>query len=84
MHGMIEITVPKLGSAMIEATVLRWFKSVGDRVTKGEALVEIETDKTTHTIDSPTDGIVREILVETGTAVPIACLLSKIEPVKTF
>ena len=41
----IEIKVPELGESVVEATIIRWFKSEGDPVKIGEALVELETEK---------------------------------------
>jgi pyruvate/2-oxoglutarate dehydrogenase complex dihydrolipoamide acyltransferase (E2) component len=79
VYEMVDVTVPKLGSVMTEATVTRWLKSVGDQVAEGEALAEIETEKTNHTIESPARGTIRRILVEAGTTVPIAAVLAQIE-----
>lgn len=66
---MTDITVPQWGLTMEEATLLTWLKHVGERVAEGEALAELETDKTTAEVGSPVAGIMEEVLVEEGTNV---------------
>jgi 2-oxoglutarate dehydrogenase E2 component (dihydrolipoamide succinyltransferase) len=44
---MLSIKVPVLGESIVEATISRWLKKEGDRVSSGETLVELETDKVT-------------------------------------
>jgi pyruvate dehydrogenase E2 component (dihydrolipoamide acetyltransferase) len=56
------IKVPVLGQSVEEVRILQWFKSEGDTVAKGEPLVEIETDKVNHEVESQEDGVVRRIL----------------------
>ncbi len=63
---MRAIVMPKLGLTMTDGTVVSWLKKVGESVTSGEPLVEIETDKTTYTIESQTDGTILDILVDAG------------------
>ena len=72
----IEFTMPKLGHLLEEGTVVGWRKQVGDRVTNGEILLEIETDKTTVEVESLLDGILLEILVEPGEKVPVGTPLA--------
>jgi pyruvate dehydrogenase E2 component (dihydrolipoamide acetyltransferase) len=65
------VTMPKLGFDMAEGTLVRWVKKVGEPVTKGEVLAEIETDKATVEVESSASGVVRKLLVDEGTAVPV-------------
>lgn len=65
------IAMPKLGFDMAEGTLVRWVKSEGESVEKGELLAEIETDKATVEVESTHTGVVRRHIVETGTAVPV-------------
>lgn len=65
------ITMPKLGFDMAEGTLVRWVKKEGENVNKGDVLAEIETDKATVEVESSTSGIVRRLLVEPGSVVPI-------------
>lgn len=63
--------MPQLGSTMEEGTILTWFKQEGDSVQQGEALLEIETDKATMTVESPAAGVVRKILAPADRMVAI-------------
>jgi len=64
---MSEMLMPKLSDTMEEGTVLRWLKAEGDTITRGEPLVEIETDKATMTVEAPADGTLRIIAAEGDT-----------------
>ena len=72
----IDIYKPLMGLTMSEGTVVRWLKSVGNPVKKGEAVLEIETDKATIEIEAPSDGVIGPILVAEGAVVPVGTILS--------
>jgi pyruvate dehydrogenase E2 component (dihydrolipoyllysine-residue acetyltransferase) len=63
---MPEIQMPKLSDTMTEGTLVSWKKKVGDQVTAGEVLAEIETDKATMEWESTEDGVLKEIYVQEG------------------
>ncbi|HEY2374103.1 MAG TPA: dihydrolipoamide acetyltransferase family protein [Gaiellaceae bacterium] len=64
-----ELTMPKLSDSMAEAVIVRWLKSPGDVFARGEALIEVETDKATVVYEAEADGTLGAILVpEGGTA----------------
>jgi pyruvate dehydrogenase E2 component (dihydrolipoamide acetyltransferase) len=63
---MPEIQMPKLSDTMTEGTLVAWKKKKGDRVSAGEVLAEIETDKATMEWESPEDGTLTEIFVQEG------------------
>ena len=63
---MPEIQMPKLSDTMTEGTLVSWKKKVGDEVTAGEVLAEIETDKATMEWESTEDGVLKEIYVQEG------------------
>jgi pyruvate dehydrogenase E2 component (dihydrolipoamide acetyltransferase) len=65
------ISMPKLGFDMAEGLLVRWVKKEGESVNKGDILAEIETDKATVEVESSASGVVRKLLVEAGTIVPI-------------
>jgi 2-oxoglutarate dehydrogenase E2 component (dihydrolipoamide succinyltransferase) len=73
-----EIRVPILGESITEATIGKWFKQAGDRVTADEPLVELETDKVTVEVPAPASGILSEIAVKSGDTVAIGSLLGSI------
>jgi pyruvate dehydrogenase E2 component (dihydrolipoamide acetyltransferase) len=63
---MPEIQMPKLSDTMTEGTLVAWKKKKGDKVSTGEVIAEIETDKATMEWESPEDGTLTEIYVEEG------------------
>jgi pyruvate dehydrogenase E2 component (dihydrolipoamide acetyltransferase) len=63
---MPEIQMPKLSDTMTEGTLVSWKKKVGDKITAGEILAEIETDKATMEWESTEEGILQKIYVEEG------------------
>src|SRR2546423_10840102 len=58
--------MPKLSDSMTERTLVSWKKKKGDKVSAGEVIAEIETDKATMEWESPEDGTLTEIYVEEG------------------
>ncbi|MFI5036349.1 MAG: dihydrolipoamide acetyltransferase family protein [Acidimicrobiales bacterium] len=75
---MAEVTMPQLGETVADGTVTRWFKDVGDAVTRGEPLFEVSTDKVDTEIPAPADGILTRILVDAGTTVDVGTVLAVI------
>jgi len=65
------VIMPKLGLTMTEGTIERWLKKEGDRVEKGEPLVEIITEKINFQYESPASGILRKILHHEGDVIPV-------------
>jgi pyruvate dehydrogenase E2 component (dihydrolipoamide acetyltransferase) len=63
---MPEIQMPKLSDTMTEGTLIAWKKKKGDKVSTGDVIAEIETDKATMEWESPEDGTLTEIYVEEG------------------
>jgi len=72
------IKVPTLGESITEATVAKWFKSVGDAVAVDEALVELETDKVTVEVYAPAAGTLAEIAADEGSEVEVGGTLGSI------
>ena len=68
---MPEIQMPKLSDTMTEGTLVAWKKKKGDKVSAGEVIAEIETDKATMEWESPEDGTLTEIYVEEGGKVDV-------------
>lgn len=66
-----EIKVPILGESIVEATVGKWLKRVGDAVAAGETLVDLETDKVNVEISADQDGVLQEILKDEGANVSV-------------
>jgi 2-oxoglutarate dehydrogenase E2 component (dihydrolipoamide succinyltransferase) len=76
----IPILLPKAGMNMVEATVVAWHKSPGDRVEAGEPVVEVETDKVELQIEAPVGGVLREVLVTVDEDAAVGATLGLIEP----
>jgi pyruvate dehydrogenase E2 component (dihydrolipoamide acetyltransferase) len=68
---MLKITMPQAGQTMEEGIILSWRKAEGDRVEKGEVLLEIETDKATVEVEAAESGILSKILCPEGLTVPV-------------
>jgi len=75
---LTEVFMPKLGQTMTEGRVVRWVKLEGDKVKKGDIVVEIETDKSTFEVEAGGDGVLRKIFVEEERTVPVATTLGYI------
>jgi pyruvate/2-oxoglutarate dehydrogenase complex dihydrolipoamide acyltransferase (E2) component len=76
---MTKIVLPKWGMGIEEGTVIRWLKAVGDRVEKGEAIVEIETAKATQEVESPAAGTFVKILLAEGESAAVNSEIGIIE-----
>ena len=75
----IQILMPALSPTMTEGTLAKWAKAVGDTITSGDLLAEIETDKATMEIEAVDEGILGKILVAEGTeGVPVNQLIGLI------
>lgn len=65
------VIMPALELAQESGKILRWIKSPGDAVAKGEPIVEIETDKVTVEVEAPASGVLREVTADAGDVVPV-------------
>jgi pyruvate/2-oxoglutarate dehydrogenase complex dihydrolipoamide acyltransferase (E2) component len=77
------VTVPRLGSSdeSDEVRILRWLKRAGEKVRKGEALLEVETDKVSVEIESPEDGHLEEVSAQEGDFIKFGVVVAVIETV---
>jgi pyruvate dehydrogenase E2 component (dihydrolipoamide acetyltransferase) len=64
----VEVKLPRLGQGMESGTIVRWLKSEGDAVSKGEPLYELDTDKVTQEVEAEADGVLLKIVVSDGEA----------------
>ena len=81
---MREVTIPSVGMAMTEAVLNAWLKNPGDSVVSGEAIAEIETDKSSLDLESPSDGVLGRHLVAAGASVPVGQVIVRVlEPGET-
>jgi pyruvate/2-oxoglutarate dehydrogenase complex dihydrolipoamide acyltransferase (E2) component len=76
-----DVIIPRLGSSdeSDEVRILRWIKSPGETVKKGEALLEVETDKVNVEVEAPDDGRLSSISVNEGDFVKFGAVVAVIE-----
>ena len=72
----IDIRMPKLSDNMEEGVIIRWMKSPGDRVSKGEPLAEVETDKADVELEAADSGVLREIKVAQGQSAVVGAVIA--------
>lgn len=76
----VEIVMPRLSDSMTEGSVTAWFKKEGEAVVEGEAIAELETEKSTVDLEAPATGTLSRIVVEAGgEAVEVGTLLAEID-----
>ena len=75
----MEIILPNIAETVDEGKVVKWLKQVGDQVTDGYVLCEVETDKSTMEVPSTIDGTIKEIRVKEGDIVPVGTILAIVE-----
>jgi pyruvate dehydrogenase E2 component (dihydrolipoamide acetyltransferase) len=75
----INVIMPQMGEAILEGTVTKWLKKVGDRVKQEESLFEVSTDKVDTEIPSPAEGVLTRILVKEGETVQVNTVVAVLE-----
>jgi len=75
---MPEIIMPKVGDAMTEGKIVRWYKQAGDKVSKGEPVLEIETDKVNLDLEAEADGTLGDLQAKEGEMIPVGETLAQI------
>ena len=75
----IEIKVPVLGESVVEATVAKWMKNVGEKVNADEPIVELETDKVSLEVPSPKAGVLSDIVAQEGDTVEVDAILALLQ-----
>ena len=76
--NVIEIAMPKMGESVMEGTIIKWHKKVGDAIKKDETIFEISTDKVDTEIPSPEAGTLAEILVGEQETVEVGTIVAKL------
>jgi pyruvate dehydrogenase E2 component (dihydrolipoamide acetyltransferase) len=75
---MTDVVMPQMGESIVEGTLTRWLKKVGEKVERDEPLFEISTDKVDTEIPSPAAGVLSEVLVQEGSTVAINTTVGRI------
>lgn len=79
--AIAELVMPKLGESIMEATILKWHKQVGDPVKQDETVLDIATDKVDSEVPSTSEGVITEILFNINDVVPIGTVIARINTV---
>jgi len=74
-----EIKLPNFGLTVERAQILTWHKKEGENVDADEALVDVQTDKTMNTVESPYAGTISKILVPEGAEIQVQTVIALIE-----
>ncbi|EMN5127583.1 acetoin dehydrogenase dihydrolipoyllysine-residue acetyltransferase subunit [Burkholderia contaminans] len=72
------VTIPKWGMTMTEGTVLEWHAKEGDKVERGQELLEVESTKVNNVVEATVSGILRRIVINEGEIAPVGALIGVI------
>lgn len=72
----VELVMPKMGESIIEATILKWVKQVGEKVSVDDTILEVATDKVDSEIPSPVEGVITEILFPEESVVEVGKVIA--------
>lgn len=75
---LIDIPMPKMGESVMEGTIIKWHKNVGDKVGRDEIIFDISTDKVDTEVPSPVEGTLAEILHKEGETVEVGVVVAKV------
>ena len=75
---MIEVTMPRFGETVNDATISRWLKAVGERVEAGDPILEVSTDKVDTEVEAPSAGWISALLVEVDDVVVVGAAVALI------
>ncbi len=76
--AQIELIMPRMGESIMEATILKWVKTVGDSIKADETILEIATDKVDSEVPSPSDGVITEIFFQENDVVAVGKVIAMI------
>jgi 2-oxoglutarate dehydrogenase E2 component (dihydrolipoamide succinyltransferase) len=76
--AVVDLVMPKMGESIMEATILKWNKNVGDSVAMDETVLEIATDKVDSEVPSTGAGVITEILFKVDDVVPVGTVIARI------
>jgi 2-oxoglutarate dehydrogenase E2 component (dihydrolipoamide succinyltransferase) len=75
---IIDMVMPQMGESIVEGTIVKWLKNVGDNVEKDEIILEISTDKVDSEIPSSATGVISELLAKEGDTVEVGTIIARI------
>lgn len=75
----VEVLLPQWGMGMSEGTIVEWKKKVGDKVTEGDIIADVEAEKATQELEAPATGTITEIRVQINQETKVRTVLAIIE-----
>jgi 2-oxoglutarate dehydrogenase E2 component (dihydrolipoamide succinyltransferase) len=75
----VDLVMPKMGESIMEATILKWHKQIGDPIKMDETILEIATDKVDSEVPSTAEGVLEEVLFNVNDVVPIGTVIARIK-----
>lgn len=69
--ALVEMVMPKMGESVMEGTILKWLKNVGEEIEEDESVLEVATDKVDTEVPAPFAGVLKEILAQEGDVVEV-------------
>ena len=76
---MNQITMPKLSDTMLEGTLIKWHKKAGDKISVGDVIADVETDKATMEMEAFDDGLITDLLIPEGGVVKVGQPIANLE-----
>jgi 2-oxoglutarate dehydrogenase E2 component (dihydrolipoamide succinyltransferase) len=76
---MVDVTIPQIGESITSVFIARWLKKPGEAVAEGDPLFEVDSDKASMEVPSPTGGVLRETLAEEGDEIDIGAVVARID-----
>jgi 2-oxoglutarate dehydrogenase E2 component (dihydrolipoamide succinyltransferase) len=73
------VVVPTIGESITSAYIAQWFKKVGEAISEGDPLLEVDSDKASLEVPSPVSGVVVELVAEEGDEVPIGSTIAYVD-----
>ena len=77
--ALVEMVMPKMGESIMEGTILKWLKNVGDRIERDESVLEVATDKVDTDVPSTHAGVLKQLLAEQGQVVAVGSAIAIID-----
>jgi len=79
MSKIIDFQMPMLGEVMEQGTIGEWMVEAGDEIEMGDVLLTVENDKALLDVESPVDGVIKEVLCADGETVAVGAVIARIE-----
>ncbi len=76
---IVDVLLPQFGMGMTDGEIVKWHKAVGDQLTEGDLMAEVEAAKSTNELPAPVSGKLVEIVVNEGESAEVRAVIARIE-----